>query len=84
MTVEDDAVVSTQTRGSMDAGALEIRTGRLVIRDGAGVEAAIAACSDPKNHRYSPAGGLPELKEAIVAKTERDSGYSCEPGWSEK
>ena len=28
------------------------------------VEAAVAACSDPKNHRYSPAGGLPELKQA--------------------
>ena len=37
------------------------------------VEAAAAACRDPKNHRYSPAGGLPELKEAIVAKTKRDS-----------
>jgi aspartate/methionine/tyrosine aminotransferase len=43
------------------------------------VEAAIAACSDPKNHRYSPAGGLPELKEAIAEKTWRDSGFSCEP-----
>lgn len=38
------------------------------------VEAAVAACRDPKNHRYSPAGGLPELKEAIAAKTRRDSG----------
>ncbi len=37
------------------------------------VEAAAAACRDPKNHRYSPAGGLPELKEAIAAKTKRDS-----------
>jgi aspartate aminotransferase len=43
------------------------------------VEAAVAACQDPKNHRYTPAGGLPELKEAIVAKTMRDSGYACEP-----
>ncbi len=43
------------------------------------VEAAVAACYDPKNHRYTPAGGLPELKEAIVAKTMRDSGYACEP-----
>ena len=42
------------------------------------VQAAIAACSDPKNHRYSPAGGLPELKEAVVAKTARDSGYDIE------
>ena len=39
------------------------------------VEAAVAACQDPKNHRYSPAGGLPELKDSLVAKTLRDSGY---------
>ena len=39
------------------------------------VEAAVAACRDPKNHRYSPAGGLPELKEAIAIKTKRDSGF---------
>ena len=43
------------------------------------VEAAVAACRDPRNHRYSPAGGLPELKAAIVAKTERDSGYVVDP-----
>ncbi len=42
------------------------------------VEAARAACEDPVNHRYSPAGGLPELKEAIAAKTERDSGFGCD------
>ena len=41
------------------------------------VEAAVAACRDPKNHRYTPAGGLPELKEAIAAKTKRDSGFDC-------
>ena len=41
------------------------------------VDAAIAACSDVKNHRYTPAGGLPELKEAIAAKTKRDSGFDC-------
>jgi aspartate aminotransferase len=39
------------------------------------VEAAIEACRDPRNHRYTPAGGLPELREAIAAKTARDSGY---------
>ncbi|MCU1592645.1 MAG: aspartate aminotransferase [Frankiales bacterium] len=39
------------------------------------VAAAAAACADPKNHRYTPAGGLPELKEAIAFKTKRDSGY---------
>jgi aspartate/methionine/tyrosine aminotransferase len=43
------------------------------------VEAAVAACRDPKNHRYSPAGGLPELREAIAAKTKRDSGYVVDP-----
>lgn len=43
------------------------------------VEAAIAACSDPVNHKYSPAGGLPVLKEAIAAKTLRDSGVEVDP-----
>lgn len=38
------------------------------------VEAAVVAVRDPKNHRYTPAAGLPELKDAIVAKTKRDSG----------
>jgi aspartate aminotransferase len=43
------------------------------------VEAAVAACRDPKNHKYSAAAGLPELKAAIAAKTERDSGYRVAP-----
>ena len=65
-------------------------SGRPVIGFGAGepdfptpdpvVEAAVEACRDPRNHRYSPAGGLPELKAAIVAKTARDSGYEVTPG----
>lgn len=38
------------------------------------VEAAVAAARDPKNHRYTAAAGLPELREAIAAKTKRDSG----------
>jgi len=38
------------------------------------VEAAAAACFDPRNHKYTPTAGLPELREAIVAKTKRDSG----------
>ena len=38
------------------------------------VEAAIAAAKDPKNHRYTPAIGLPELREAIAIKTKADSG----------
>ncbi|MCB0991666.1 MAG: pyridoxal phosphate-dependent aminotransferase [Acidimicrobiales bacterium] len=70
---------------AVDAKAKALKAaGEAVIGFGAGepdfatpdhiVEAAAAACHDPKNHRYSPAGGLPELKEAIAAKTKRDSG----------
>ena len=65
---------------AITAKAQELRAaGESVIGFGAGepdfstpdyiVEAAAAACRDPKNHKYSPAGGLPELKEAIAAKT---------------
>ncbi len=43
------------------------------------VAAAIEAARDPRHHRYSPAAGLPELREAIAAKTARDSGFTCEP-----
>ena len=43
------------------------------------VEAAVAACRDPKNHRYGLAGGTVELKAAIAAKTKRDSGYEVDP-----
>lgn len=43
------------------------------------VEAAVAACRDPKNHRYGLAGGTLELKAAIAAKTKRDSGYEVDP-----
>jgi aspartate aminotransferase len=39
------------------------------------VAAAIAACQNPRWHRYTPAAGLPELREAIAAKTLRDSAY---------
>jgi len=61
-----------------------VAAGRPVIGFGAGepdfptpdyiVAAAVEACSDPRWHRYSPAGGLPALKEAIATKTQRDSG----------
>ena len=44
------------------------------------VEAALAAVRDPKNYRYTPAAGLPELREAIAAKTLRDSGLEVSPG----
>jgi len=40
------------------------------------VAAAEKACRDPRWHHYTPTGGLPELREAIVAKTRRDSGLA--------
>src|SRR5699024_5615613 len=43
------------------------------------VDAAEAACADPRNHRYSPAAGLPELRQAIADKTARDTGYQVDP-----
>lgn len=43
------------------------------------VEAAVEAARDPRNHRYTPAAGLPELREAIAAKTLRDSGLEVAP-----
>ncbi|MFZ2016671.1 MAG: pyridoxal phosphate-dependent aminotransferase [Nocardioides sp.] len=75
----------------VDAKAKALKAeGRPVIGFGAGepdfptppyiVEAAVEACRDPKNHRYTPAGGLPELKQAIAAKTLRDSGYAVQAG----
>ncbi len=74
---------------AVDAKAKALKAaGRPVIGFGAGepdfptpdyiVEAAVAACREPRFHRYTPAGGLPELKEAIAAKTRRDSGYQVE------
>jgi aspartate aminotransferase len=74
----------------VDAKAKALKAeGRPVIGFGAGepdfptpdyiVDAAAAAVREPKNHRYTPAGGLPELKAAIVAKTQRDSGYEVTP-----
>ncbi len=74
----------------VDAKAKALKAeGRPVIGFGAGepdfptpsyiVDAAVAACQDPKNHRYTPAAGLPELKKAIAAKTLRDSGYAVDP-----
>ena len=43
------------------------------------VAAAIAAATDPASHQYTPAAGLPDLREAIAAKTLRDSGYEVDP-----
>jgi aspartate aminotransferase len=63
--------------------------GRPVIGFGAGepdfptpayiVEAAQRACAEPRFHKYTPAAGLPELREAVAAKTARDSGLVVEP-----
>jgi len=43
------------------------------------VDAAADALRDPKNFRYTPAAGLPELRRAIAAKTLRDSGLDVDP-----
>ena len=43
------------------------------------VAAAIEACYDPVNHRYSPSSGLPVLREALAVKTQRDSHWLPEP-----
>jgi aspartate aminotransferase len=70
---------------AVDARAKALKAaGENVIGFGAGepdfptpeavVAFAVEACRDPKNHRYTPAGGLPELRQAIVEKTKRDSG----------
>jgi len=73
---------------AIDAKAKQLRAaGADVVGFGAGepdfptppeiVEAAVAACRDPRNHHYTPTAGLPELREAIAAKTARDSGYTA-------
>jgi aspartate aminotransferase len=74
----------------VDAKAKSLKAqGRPVISYAAGepdfvtpqniVDAALAAVRDPKNYRYTPAAGLPELREAIAAKTLRDSGLTVSP-----
>jgi aspartate aminotransferase len=78
--------ISESATLAVDAKAKALKAaGRPVIGFGAGepdfptpaaiVQAAVEAAKDPKNHRYTPAAGLPELREAIAAKTRRDSGY---------
>ena len=75
---------------AVDAKAKALKAqGRPVIGFGAGepdfptpahiVDAAREALNDPKNFRYSPASGLPELKKAIAEKTLRDSGVEVDP-----
>ncbi|MFL1376585.1 pyridoxal phosphate-dependent aminotransferase [Nocardiopsis protaetiae] len=84
------SAISESATLAVDAKAKAMKAeGRPVIGFGAGepdfptpdyiVDAAIAAAREPRYHRYTPAGGLPELKKAIAEKTARDSGYRVEP-----
>ncbi|HUD18150.1 MAG TPA: pyridoxal phosphate-dependent aminotransferase, partial [Acidimicrobiales bacterium] len=79
------AAVSPSATLAVDAKAKALQAqGENVIGFGAGepdfptpehiVAAAEAACRDPRSHKYTPTAGLPELREALVAKTRRDSG----------
>jgi aspartate aminotransferase len=80
------AAIAESATLAVDAKAKALKAaGENVIGFGAGepdfptpehiVEAAVKACRDPKMHRYTPAAGLPELREAISVKTLRDSGF---------
>ena len=82
------AAIQESATLAVDAKAKTLKSaGENVIGFGAGepdfptpdhvVQAAIAACSDPRFHHYSPTPGLPELREAIALKTKRDSGVDC-------
>jgi aspartate aminotransferase len=84
------AAIAESATLAVDAKAKALKAaGEPVIGFGAGepdfptpahiVEAAVEACRDPRNHKYSPAGGLPDLKQAVAAKTRRDSGLDVEP-----
>ncbi|NUW45697.1 pyridoxal phosphate-dependent aminotransferase [Nonomuraea rhodomycinica] len=84
------SAISESATLAVDARAKAMKAdGRPVIGFGAGepdfptpdyiVEAAVEAARDPRFHKYTPAGGLPELKLAIADKTLRDSGYRVEP-----
>ncbi len=85
------AAISESATLKVDAKAKALKAqGRPVISYAAGepdfatpehiVEAAADAAHDVKNHRYTPAAGLPELREAIAEKTLRDSGLAASPG----
>ena len=81
------AAIAESATLAVDAKAKALKAaGRPVIGFGAGepdfptpdyiVAAAAAATRVVANHRYTPAAGLPEMREAVVAKTLRDSGYA--------
>ena len=76
---------------AVDAKAKALKAaGRPVIGFGAGepdfptpgyiVEAAQRACAEPRFHKYTPAAGLPELRQAVADKTARDSGFEVTAG----
>jgi aspartate/methionine/tyrosine aminotransferase len=82
------AAIAESATLAVDAKAKALQAkGENVIGFGAGepdfptpeniVEAAVRACRDPKMHKYTPAAGLPALREAIAVKTKRDSGFEC-------
>jgi len=84
------AAIAPSATLAVDAKAKALKAaGESVVGFGAGepdfatpahiVEAAVEACQDPKYHRYSAASGLPEMKQAIVDKTRRDSGFEVSP-----
>src|ERR1700742_1305196 len=84
------AAISESATLAVDARAKAMKAaGRPVIGFGAGepdfptpdyiVEAAQAACATPRMHKYTPTAGLPELREAVAAKTLRDSGFDVLP-----
>ncbi len=80
------AAIAESATLAVDAKAKALKAaGRPVIGFGAGepdfptpgyiLDAAEKAIRVPSNHRYTPVAGLPELREAIVAKTKRDSNF---------
>ncbi len=84
------AAISESATLAVDAKAKALKAaGRPVIGFGAGepdfptpayiVQAAADACMDSRLHKYTPAGGLPELKQAVAEKTLRDSAFEVAP-----
>ena len=84
------AAIAESATLAVDAKAKALKAaGKPVIGFGAGepdfptpdyiVQAAVEVAAKPANHRYTPTPGLPELRDAIVAKTLRDSNYVITP-----
>src|SRR5579859_826698 len=43
------------------------------------VEKLIEAAREPRNHRYSMSRGIPQLREAIVARYQKQYGVNLDP-----